>query len=176
MDHALTYTLLTLVLLLSLVLVAVWRTALSRIGQLRLERDAANQALTQVGAVADQLADQARLQERRASEFFGIIEGVEKERDNWQRLYRESSQAAGVAQAWLARDLGRVVQIANVLADRLRSKGETVPKITVDPQLTQVVDEFAEKHGNPRPEVTGTSGLALAEAVDKATSGERLQG
>ena len=167
MDHALTYSLLGLVVLLALVLVAVWRVSLARIVQLR---GALATAQIAQGAV-DELAAEARLQKRRADEFFGIIEGVEKERDGWQRLYRESSQAAGVAQAWLARDLGRVVSIANTLADRLRAKGEKVPAIGMDPQLEQVVEEFAERHGNPRPEVTGTSALALAKAVDGAPPG-----
>jgi hypothetical protein len=154
------------VVLLSMFLAALWRVAMARIGELRRALDAAERSAGEAQESAGRLGDMARLHERRASEFFGIITGVEKERDGWQRLYRESSQQAGVAQAWLIRDMGRVIQIGNQYAQRLRKHGETAPPVDVDPQLKQVVEEFAGTHALGHPEITSTDAAALAKAVD----------
>jgi hypothetical protein len=143
--RTLTLLLTGIIVLLVLTLSAFWRASIQRIGQLRAEA-AAHRNLT----LGEQ--DRANLHERRAKEFFGIIEGVEKERDTWQKLYQTSSHQSGVAQAWLLRDLSATVRVANDYAQKLRAQGEHVPQVGVDPRLGDVLTEFSELHMKPGPE------------------------
>lgn len=144
------------------VLVGAVVALLHQRAHLRAALDAAEMAARSIGAAADTLAGEAKLQKRRADEFFGIIEGVEKERDLWQGMYRKSSHAAGVAQAWLLRDLGRAVKLGNAYAARLREKGERVDQIQVDPGLEKAVEEFSGVHvtGAPTPPQLDAAGKA----------------
>lgn len=142
----LTNWLLALCLLLLVGMVSLWRVSMQRIGELRRSLDGAEAAASEAQAAVDSIAEMARTERRRADEFFGIIAGVEKERDTWQRFYRESSHAAGVAQAWLMRDLGRTVVQANAYAARLRALGQQAQPVSVDPSLQEVLEDFAVAH------------------------------
>jgi hypothetical protein len=149
-------------LLLLLVLAALWHVALERIKQLRTGFDLAVKSAEDANGAAGELADLARTHERRASEFFGIIEGIEKERDTWQRFYRESSQAAGVAQAWLMRDLQRVVRVSNGLAAELQKLGKQAPIVQADPALASFIEEFDGSHVSTPQEVPKAPGKPAA--------------
>lgn len=162
------------VVVLAMLLVALWRVSLDRISQLRRALDLASKAVDSSETATEKLAALATLHERRATEFFGIIESVEKERDGWQRFYRESSHAAGVAQAWLVRDMTRLIQIANGHAERLRAKGENAPPVDVDPRLREVVEDFSVAHASGKPEVTSLDAGAKAKAVDDPSLIPRL--
>jgi len=166
MLQLLNWILTGVVILMAMAFAALWKVATARIGELRRALDQTALAAREAQESSGKLAEMALLHERRASEFFGIIAGVEKERDGWQKLYRESSQQAGVAQAWLVRDMGRVIQAGNRYAQRLREHGEKAPAVDVDPQLKQVVEEFAGTHALGHPEVVSTDAKALARAVD----------
>lgn len=115
---------------------------------------------------AGELGEMAKLHERRASEFFAIIEGVERERDGWQAFYRNSSRAAGVAQAWLARELQRVVAEANRLTAQLRELGKPAAVIEVDPALTGVLDDF-NVHSEGKNELPRAEGIAAARRLEE---------
>jgi hypothetical protein len=136
---------------------ALWRVSLRRLVEMRA-------SVSEYQAFAARHASRADLHERRAGEFFGIIEGVEKERDTWQRLYRDSSQMAGVAQAWLLRDLSSSVRAANVYAERLRAKGEKVMNVQVDPRLSDLVEEFGGQHVSPPTGSESGAGEKVARA------------
>jgi biopolymer transport protein ExbB/TolQ len=144
--------------LLLLALVALWRVSLQRITELRRGLDHAARFAAESREAADSLAEMAKTEKRRADEFFTIIEGVEKERDTWQKLYQTSSYQSGVAQAWLLRDLSASVRVANDYAQRLRTLGEHVPQVGVDPRLTDVLAEFGETHTRPAPEAKPPAG------------------
>jgi hypothetical protein len=119
--------------------------------------------------------DQADLQQRRADEFFGIIQGIEVERDTWRGFYAKSSHHAGVAQAWLIRDLSNLVIVANRLAARLREKGEKVPPIHLDKALQQIVDEFTGTFTAPeKMKVAQAPGFAAAEQAEAGFKEEAL--
>lgn len=157
--------LLAVAILLAIAFGVLWRIASHKASQMGTALDAAVTAARGAGAQADELAELARRHERRATEFFGIIEGVEKERDLWQRFYRESSQAAGAAQAWLIRDMSAIVKTANMHAQRLREKGEKVPVLQVDPSLQRVIEEFSQEHVSGHQEIQSTDAMARARAV-----------
>jgi cell division septum initiation protein DivIVA len=148
----LAHYLLAFCVLLLVVLAALWRVALQRIGELRRALDGAEAAANEARAAVDSLAEMARTEERKAREFFGIIEGVERERDTWQKFYRESSHAAGVAQAWLMRDLARTIGQANVYAARLRALAQQAPAVNLDPNLQDVLEEFSVTHAAAPPD------------------------
>lgn len=143
-------------------LVALWRVAVARITSLVKEADACSRAACEAKDAAGSLAVMAETERRKAREFFDIIEGVEKERDTWQRFYRESSQAAGVAQAWLMRDLARIAGQANAYAARLRELGHKAPPVDVDPSLQEVLEDFSVKHA------PGTQDVPRAPGADSA--------
>jgi hypothetical protein len=124
--------------------------------------------LAEQDKVIDVVLLRAQRAERRADEFFSIIEGVEKERDTWTKLYRQSSQHAGAAQAWLLRDLSQAVQRANNFARLLREKGEKVPDVRIDPALAEVVREFGI-HAEGTIEVPHAPGMDAAKALNEAT-------
>ncbi len=141
--------------------------------QLRLALDRTSELATAAQKAAGELGEMATLHERRASEFFGIIEGVERERDDWQKFYRTSSRAAGVAQGWLARELQRVVAEANALGAQLKKLGKEVRAIEVDPALTGVLEDF-NVHSEGKNEVPHAEGMAAAQRLEdgRASSGE----
>jgi hypothetical protein len=140
-----------------------------RINKRRLEQSAllAKTIKERVDAetVATLAMERAEMHRRRATEFFEVIQGIEKERDTWCALYKESSRGAGVAQAWLARDLARAIQMANVYGKRLREKGDPVPQIQPDPALAEVVRVFAETHPGAA-EVPRAPGSAAVEGIE----------
>jgi biopolymer transport protein ExbB/TolQ len=139
------------IVLLVLVLAALWHASTRRIGELRLALDDTSRSADEARQAAETLGDMARTEERKAKEFFGIIEGIERERDTWQALYRQSSQAAGVAQAWLMRDLSQAVGQANAYAARLRALGQKAPGVNIDPQLRTVLEDFGVTHVSGEP-------------------------
>jgi len=114
---------------------------------------------------AGELGEMAKLHERRASEFFGIIEGVERERDGWHAFYRDSSRAAGVAQGWLARELQRVVTEANALGAQLKKLGKSVRAIEIDPELTGVLEDF-NVHSEGKNEMPHAEGIVAAQRLE----------
>jgi biopolymer transport protein ExbB/TolQ len=128
---------------------------------------AACQAAKAAKEAADKLGALATLHERRASEFFSIIAGIEKERDGWQKFYQDSSHAAGVAQAWLARDLQRVLDTSNRMAEKLRESGQAAPVLRADPGLEAVLNHFSEVHGPGRATLPRAPGMEAAEKVEK---------
>ncbi len=140
------------------------RTEISR---LRLAVVAASQSADAAKEAADKLGALATLHERRASEFFSIIAGIEKERDGWQKFYQDSSHAAGVAQAWLARDLQRVLDASNRMAAKLRELGQQAPALRVDPGLEAVLNHFSEIHGSGKSTLPRAPGMEAAEKVEK---------
>jgi hypothetical protein len=117
---------------------------------------------------ADKLGALATLHERRASEFLSIISGIEKERDGWQKFYQDSSHAAGVAQAWLARDLQRVLDASNRMAAKLRVLGQSVADVRADPGLEAVLAHFTEVHGPGQATLPRAPGMEAAEKVEKS--------
>jgi len=141
---------------------------LSELGRVTTEANLAMKAADEAVVAANKLGAEATLQKRRADEFFGIIEGVERERDQWQQLWRQSSQGAGVAQAMLFRHLSMAIQVANSYVERLRKLGEQAPPVVVDRGLQRILGEYAEAHGDPRPEVAGTPAMELADKVNRA--------
>jgi len=136
------------------------RTALNRTGELA---SAAQKA-------AGELGELATLHARRATEFFTIIEGVERERDGWHAFYRDSSHAAGVAQAWLARELQRVVTEANALVAQLKTLGKAVRVVEIDPALTGVLEDF-NVHSEGKNELPRAEGMAAAQRLESARAG-----
>jgi hypothetical protein len=168
-----TYVLCGVILLELVAFVGLLDGSVRRIRKLRLALAGMQQAVQGATSSVDMLAAEAKLQKRRADEFFGIIEGVEKERDQWQALYRRSSQAAGGAQAWLIRDLTNAVQRGNAYAKLLHEKGVRVDPIAVDPALSKAIEEFAGQHV-ASPEVPQTAALATAQKVEKALSEQSI--
>lgn len=140
------------------------QAALTRTSELA---SAAQKAAGEIGEMAKHQEEMAKLHERRASEFFGIIEGVERERDGWHAFYRESSRAAGVAQGWLARELQRVVTEANALGTELKKLGKTVRAVEVDPALTDVLEDF-NVHSEGKNELPHAEGMAAAQRLEDA--------
>jgi hypothetical protein len=142
--------------------------------QLRVALDRTSELAGAAQKSAVELGELAKLHARRATEFFGIIEGVERERDDWQAFYRNSSRAAGVAQGWLARELQRVVTEANGLGSELKKLGKQVRVIEVDPALTGVLEDF-NVHSEGKNEVPHAEGMAAAQRLEdgRAASGER---
>ena len=110
-----------------------------------------------------QVGERARKHERRAAEYLGLIEGLESERDTWQRFYFEAARKSGVAQNWLLRDLQGAVLRANAFAQELRKRGVKTADVIVDPALKEVLGEYAQEHP------------AAPEAVPKAPGAEAAQ-
>jgi hypothetical protein len=107
----------------------------------------------------------ADFQQRRADEFFSIIQGIEVERDTWRRFFEKSSHHAGVAQAWLLRELTEAVQRANTYAEALRKLGHQVRGIDVNPALKEVVEEFGLLQAKSK-EIEHAVGLTGVQAVE----------
>ncbi len=164
MEHMVTNALTGLCLLLSVALVALWRVSTRRIGELRRALDLASRHADESREAALTLGEMARTEERKAKEFFDVIAGIEKERDGWQKFYRSSSHAAGVAQSWLMRDLSRVVAQANTYAGRLQTLGQKVQTVQVDPRLQEVLEDFSLEHAGGKQDVV-TAPVAAPEAL-----------
>jgi hypothetical protein len=107
----------------------------------------------------------ADFQQRRADEFFSIIQGIETERDTWRRFFEKSSHHAGVAQAWLLRELAEAVQRANAYAGALRKLGHQARDIDVNPALKEVVEEFGLIQAKSK-EIEHAVGLTGVQAVE----------
>lgn len=90
-------------------------------------------------------------QQRRADEFFSIIEGMEKETDGWRRAYLEGMETAGAAQSMLFRELGRVLNLCNRYSARLRKAGIEVPEAEITPELKAMHDRFEGLRARPPP-------------------------
>ena len=137
-----------------------------RTGELRAALDRTSELATAAQKAAGELGEMATFHERRASEFFAIIEGVERERDGWYAFYRTSSHAAGVAQAWLARELQRVISEANVMSSQLKTLGRAAPTVAIDPALTGVLEDFAV-HAEGKNELPHAGGMAEARRLEE---------
>jgi hypothetical protein len=117
----------------------------------------------------------AELHERRATEFFNIIAGIEKERDSWQKFYFESAYQSGAAQAWLFRDLAGAVLRANSFAAELRKHGVKAKDVIVDPALKDVLADYGQAHPEGRAAtVSRAPGFEEAKAADSALVGTPL--
>ena len=79
---------------------------------------------------------------RAKDEQVSVIEYDIRERNQWKRLYRESSLSNQVAQDWVMRDLERAIVVANVYAKELKRK-----PIRVDPGLKGLIATFSDTHG-----------------------------
>jgi hypothetical protein len=113
-------------------------------------------------------SERADLHERRANEFFGIIQGVEAEADTWRRMYRAGMSKASNAQNWLLRDLADVIKVANLFRTRLSKHGETVPPVQVSPQLKDLVAEFEQ---SVEADVPRAPGKEEADRIEKELRG-----
>lgn len=111
-------------------------------------------------------AGDSALQRRRADEFFNIIQGIEVERDTWKKFYDRASHHAGVAQAWLLRDLHEAVQRANAYAQALRALGKKASDIKVSPELKEIVEEFGLQQ-EKSAEIKQAPGFEAASQVEK---------
>jgi len=159
----------TVVFLCCVSLVLFGTTVLAVIGR----RQATRRARALEGAVMT-AGSRAELQERRANEFFSIIQGLEGERDTWQKLYHESSRQSGVAQAWLLRDLSGIIQRANVFARELKKHGVKATEVIVDPALKELVAEFGEHHpGGYAADVPRAPGFEEAKRLEADRSAEK---
>jgi len=125
-----------------------WVAVFALVRELRVrKREALTSAATLAAAsIVRRTDEQADFQKRRADEFFGIIEGILGERDQWKTMYYKMSQQAGVAQAWLLRELSTSVLRSNRYAEVLREKGVNVQKVAIDPALKTIVEEFGGRH------------------------------
>lgn len=150
------------------VFAGVWLWLLAR------QRDALRAAkaeVTRLSAEVVTAGERAAIHERRASEFFKIIAGVERERDQWQKFYFDSARAASVAQEWLARDLGQAVHRANAFAKELRAHGVKVKDVRIDPGITDLVAEFGQMHPDGAGKtVDRAPGFEEAQKIDEALS------
>jgi hypothetical protein len=116
----------------------------------------------------EQAIRQRDMHERRANEFFEIIQGVEGEAQTWRRMYQQGMAGAGAAQSWLFRDLSEVVKLANAYGARLRKLGEKAPPVQVNPQLKRFIDDFEE---HTKAEVPRAPGHEEAERLEREVRG-----
>jgi hypothetical protein len=107
--------------------------------------------------------DAAAFQQRRADEFFSIIEGVEMEANSWRRLYMEGMTTSAAAQNWLFRELGRAVKIANRYSAALKKNGIAATEIEIDPELVKIHKKFEALRGQPTP--ARAPGFPEAQAI-----------
>jgi hypothetical protein len=117
-------------------------------------------------ALADDIQrerERADLHERRASEFFGIIEGVEAEAQTWRRMFGEGMTKAGAAQNWLLRDLSEITKVANMYGARLRKHGDKAPTVQPSPGLKDLIAQFEEE---AQAAVPAAPGKAEAERIE----------
>lgn len=100
--------------------------------------------------------------ERRAEEYRGTIQGVLKERDNWNKLYDEQSIGHGNAQAVMMDAIGHLVRL-------LRKAG-------VDPKLPAIIQEtqdlYRERHVEPALQRTGGAIGGLPVSKDQTMSAQ----
>lgn len=120
-----------------------------------------------------QVGERARKHERRAAEYLGLIEGLEGERDTWQRFYFEAAQKSGVAQNWLLRDLQGAVLRANAFAQELRKRGVKAADVIVDPALKQVLGEYAQEHPARSETVPKAPGADEAKKIEAGLGVDR---
>jgi hypothetical protein len=114
--------------------------ALSALGELREDRDR---------------------MKRHKAEFFGIIEGLEKERDQWRKLYETNAGLAGNAQQWLFRAVDRLHAIANVYAKALGK-----PAVPSDPSLDVLKAALGEAPALPEAAAGASAALEAKERQD----------
>lgn len=79
--------------------------------------------------------------------------------------------AAGVAQAWLSRDLGRTIKIANAYAKALRDKGVPASDVRADPRLDAILAQFEARRGADGP--PKAPGMPAIETGQPEPSSER---
>jgi hypothetical protein len=120
-----------------------------------------------------QVGERARKHERRAAEYLGLIEGLEGERDTWQRFYFEIARKSGVAQNWLLRDLQGAVLRANAFAQELRKRGVKAADVIVDPALKDVLGEYSQEHPAPPGTVPKAPGLEEAKKLEAGLGVDR---
>ena len=152
-----------------LCMVTAWLLARRRAARAETALESAQSEKSEAELAAVAAGDRARLHERRAGEFFGIIRGIELERDQWQKWFHESTRQAGVAQSWLYRDLEAAVARANGLAAELRKLGKAVKDVAIDPKLQGVMAEIGE---TARVAVPRAPGMKEAEALEASLRGK----
>lgn len=95
---------------------------------------------------------------RKAFEYFGLIEGVCAERDQWKRLYFQEAHMHGNAQQLLFSQLGSVVEQYRRIHPEHR-----LPKVSS--AVETVLNEYAEHHPTKNPPAPA---LAAAPTVVEA--------
>lgn len=108
--------------------------------------------------------DRDRVQRHKA-EFFGIIEGLEKERDQWRKLYETNAGLAGNAQQWLFRAVERLHTIANAYAKALGK-----PAVPSDPTLDSLRQALGEAPALPEQAPGAAAALEAKERQDAESS------
>lgn len=140
-----------------------WRARNAEREELRITKE--NDALA---ADFQRARERADLHERRANEFFAIIEGVEGEAQTWRKMFGEGMSKAGAAQNWLVRDLSEMTKVANIFGARLRALKEKAPTVQVSPQLRDFIAEF-EQDG--KAEVAVAPGKSAADLIETELRG-----
>lgn len=148
-------------LVVALLLTAYIVGLVSRLGNVLAERDEARIAVRvarEFGTTAEHrervLAMQQEIAQhkRRADEFFGIIEGLEGEAEQWRDLYRNFLGQASVAQSWLLRELERSTKVANARGAKLAELGHDVKDIEVPAELRAELAKIqADPGSGPMP-------------------------
>jgi len=146
-----------------------WARARGRIVALTTALEGVSQAAADAQSAAEQLAALATLHERRAREFFSIIEGIEKERDGWQGFHLRSSSAAGAAQAWMMRELQRFSLEVNRRGEELRKLGHPASLMAVDPRLVEAIEGFDEGAKQTLPRAPGMDAARLVDQASEAS-------
>jgi hypothetical protein len=113
-----------------------------------------------LSALGELRGDRDRMK-RHKEEFFGIIEGLEKERDQWRKLYELNAGLAGNAQQWLFRAVERLHVIANAYAKKLG-----LPAVPSDPSLDTLKAALDESRELPEPAPGASAALEAKERQD----------
>ena len=109
-----------------------------------------------VGLQDEKLSQQERIEQlekdcKRATDMFHLHleknQEFEKQRNRVWDIYRLAGLQAGTAQGMLMRELQLALRKLNVYKKKLGEEPEAVSR-----ELQEVVDNFAEQHGDRRPE------------------------
>lgn len=108
---------------------------------------------------ADRATELARREKRRADEQFKVIEDATNETRATWTLYRQQSIGAGNAQAWLFREIGRVVSSYNRRAD-----GYGFPHYQIPERLSNVLSTYRDEHLDEQRAKNAKNALVVANA------------
>jgi len=140
--------------------------------QAKAALDAATELIAKKTAELDLSAEAALVHKRRADEFFALIQGIERERDIWQKFFFDSARKSGVAQNWLLRDLSGAVQRANAFAAELRKLGKPAQNVSVHPQLKEIIEDYGAEYPDGKADAVATApGFARAKEIDQELTG-----